>query len=39
VKLLADENFRGSIIRELLCHGPDFDLVRVPDLGLSEADD
>jgi len=39
VKLLADENVRGSILRGLLRRGPGLDLVRVPDVGLSEADD
>jgi hypothetical protein len=39
VKLLADENFRGAIVRGLLRRRPDLDLVRVPDVGLMEADD
>jgi hypothetical protein len=39
VKLLADENFRGAIVRGLLRRLPDLDLVRVPDVGLGEADD
>jgi hypothetical protein len=39
VKLLADENFRGAIVRGLLRRGSGFDLVRVPDVGLNEADD
>jgi Domain of unknown function (DUF5615) len=39
VKLLADENFRGAIVRGLLRRRPDLDLVRVPDVGLIEADD
>jgi hypothetical protein len=39
VKLLADENFRGAIVRGLLRRRPDLDLVRVPDVGLTEADD
>jgi predicted nuclease of predicted toxin-antitoxin system len=39
VKLLADENFRGAIVRGLLRRLPTCDLVRVPDVGLSEADD
>lgn len=39
MKLLADENFRGSIVRGLLRRLPTLDLVRVPDVGLGEADD
>jgi predicted nuclease of predicted toxin-antitoxin system len=39
VKLLADENFRGAIVRGLLRRRPDLDLVRVPDVELGEADD
>ena len=39
MKLLADENFRGAIVRGLLRQRPDLDLVRVPDIGLGEADD
>ena len=39
MKLLADENFRGAIGRGLLRRRPDLDLVRVPDVGLGEADD
>ena len=39
MKLLADENFRGAIVRGLLRRRPDLDLVRVPDVGLGEADD
>ena len=39
MKLLADENFRGAIVRGLLRRRPSRDLVRVPDVGLSEADD
>ncbi len=39
MKLLADENFRGAIVRGLLRRRPDLDLVRVPDVGLMEADD
>ena len=39
MKLLADENFRGAIVRGLLRQRPDLDLVRVPDVGLGEADD
>ncbi len=39
MKLVADENFRGVIIRGLLRRRPDVDLVRVTDVGLGEADD
>lgn len=39
MKLLADENFRGALVRGLLRRRPDLDLVRVPDVGLIEADD
>jgi hypothetical protein len=39
VKLLADENFRGAIVRGLLRRRPDLDLVRIPDGGLNKADD
>lgn len=39
MKLLADENFRGAIVRALLRRRSDLDLVRVPDVGLAGADD
>lgn len=39
MKLLADENFRGAIVRGLLRRRPALDLLRVPDVGLSAADD
>lgn len=39
MKLLSDENFRGAIVRGLLRRRPSLDLVRVPDVGLTEADD
>lgn len=39
MKLLADENVRGAIVRGLLRHYPDLDLVRVQDVGLRTADD
>ena len=39
MKLLADENFRGAVVRGLLRRRPDLDLVRVADAGLGEADD
>ena len=40
LRLLADENFNGSIVRGLLRRQPDVDVVRVQDvMGLSGADD
>lgn len=39
LRLLADENFNGSIIRGLLRRKPKLDVVRVQDVGLSGADD
>ncbi len=39
MKFLADENFEGAIFRGLLRHNPNIDLVRVQDVGLSEAED
>lgn len=39
MKLLADENFRGAIVRGLLRRRADLDLVRVTDVGLGAADD
>ncbi len=39
LRLLADENFNGYIIRGLLYRRPDLALVRVQDVGLGEADD
>ncbi len=39
LRLLADENFNGDILRGLLLRQPDLDLVRVQDLGLAGADD
>ena len=39
LRLLADENFNGYIMRGLLYRRPDLDLVRVQDVGLGEADD
>lgn len=39
MKFLTDENFEGAIYRGLLRRKPDIDLVRVQDVGLSEADD
>ena len=39
LRLLADENFNGDIVRGLLLRQPDFDIVRVQDVGLSGEDD
>ncbi|MBP1468214.1 DUF5615 family PIN-like protein [Candidatus Chloroploca sp. M-50] len=39
MKLLADENFHRAIVRGLLRHMPQLDLVRVQDVGLRGADD
>jgi hypothetical protein len=39
LRLLADENFNGSIVRGLLRRKPEVDMVRVQDVGLSGADD
>jgi hypothetical protein len=39
LRLLADENFNGDILRGLLLRQPDLDLVRVQDVGLAGADD
>lgn len=39
LRLLADENFNGSIIRGLVRRKPEIELVRVQDVGLSGADD
>jgi hypothetical protein len=39
LRLLADENFNGDIVRGLMLRKPDLDLVRVQDVGLSGADD
>ena len=38
-RLLADENFNGDIVRGLLLHQPEMDIVRVQDVGLAGADD
>ena len=37
LRLLADENFHGDIVRGLLLRRPDLDLVRVQDIGLTGA--
>jgi hypothetical protein len=39
IRLLADENFNGRILRALKRQVPDLDLVRVQDTRLSGADD
>ena len=37
--LAADENFNNDIVRGLLRHKPDLNIVRIQDVGLSGADD
>jgi uncharacterized protein DUF5615 len=39
LRLLADENFNGDIVRGLLLRQSDLDLVRVQDVGLEHAED
>ncbi len=39
LSLLSDENFNGDIVRGLLLRQPNFDLLRVQDVGLREVDD
>ena len=39
LRLLADENFNGDIVRGLLRRRSGLDIVRVQDVGLSGADD
>jgi len=39
LRLLADENFNGDIVRGILFHEPDFQIARVQDIGLINADD
>jgi hypothetical protein len=39
LRLLADENFNGDIVRGLLLRQPGLDLVRVQDVGLAGAED
>jgi predicted nuclease of predicted toxin-antitoxin system len=39
LRLLADENFNGDIVRALLLRQPDLDIVRVQDVGLAGLDD
>lgn len=39
LRLLADENFNGDVVRGLLLRQPDLDIVRVQDVGLAGAED
>src|SRR3954471_21584781 len=39
LRLVADENLDGAIIRGLLRRKPDLDIVRIQDAGLSGKDD
>jgi hypothetical protein len=39
MRLLADENFNGAILRGLMRRLPDLDVVRVQDVGLMHTDD
>ena len=39
LRLLADENFNGDIVRALLLRQPDLDIVRVQDVGLAGVGD
>src|SRR3990172_5124193 len=39
LRLAADENFNGDIVRGILRRNPKLDIVRVQDVGLSGADD
>jgi hypothetical protein len=39
LRLVADENFDGSIVRGLRRRNPDLDIVRIQDVGLSGIDD
>src|SRR5260221_13649111 len=39
VRLLADENFNGDIVRGLSLRNPNLDIVRVQDIGLLGTDD
>jgi hypothetical protein len=39
LRLVADENFHGDVVRGFLLRQPDFDLDRVQDVGLAGADD
>lgn len=39
LRLVSDENFNGDIVRGLLRRHPEFDLVRVQDVGLMQTPD
>jgi predicted nuclease of predicted toxin-antitoxin system len=39
LRLLADENFNGDVVRGWLLRQPDLDVVRVQDVGLAGVDD
>jgi Domain of unknown function (DUF5615) len=39
VRLLADENFHGDVVRGLFARRPETDLIRVQDVGLARTDD
>jgi len=39
LRLLADENFNGDVVRGLRLRQPELDLIRVPDVGLAGAED
>jgi predicted nuclease of predicted toxin-antitoxin system len=39
LRLVSDENFNGDIIRGLFLHRPNFDLVRLQDIGLEGVKD
>jgi len=39
LRLLADENFNGEIVRGLLLRQPELDLVRVQDVALAGSED
>jgi Domain of unknown function (DUF5615) len=39
LRLAADENLNGDIVRGLLRRNPKLDVVRIQDAGLSGADD
>lgn len=39
IRLAADENFNGAIVRGPLGRRPNLDIVRIQDVGLSGADD
>jgi hypothetical protein len=39
LRLVADENFNNNIVRGVLRRNKEIDIVRIQDIGLSEADD